>query len=114
MPQPPRAMERRIDPSAADAASLVRLGLTAPQPTPSSPPEPPTPAPVPVPRPVPDPVDEAEALQLSMALTEAGITPAVEDQAAVQQLAKLDAETVATVQRWLKKRGKPETPGVSK
>ncbi|MFF8100200.1 hypothetical protein ACF07S_10550 [Streptomyces sp. NPDC016640] len=60
--------------------------------------------------PVPDPVDEAEMLQLSAALTEAGITPAADDLAAVQRLASLDAQTVAVVQGWLRKKGKPETP----
>ena len=116
MVEPPRAVERRIDPSAADVTSLVRLGLIDPQPTPQPPPEPtaPKPDPVPVPEPGPDPVDEAEMLQLSAALTEAGITPVAEDQAAVQQLAKLDAKTVAVVQGWLKKKGKPVTPGPSK
>lgn len=113
MVEPPRTVERRIDPSAADVTSLVRLGLANPQPIPQPPPEPAVPKPDPVPEPAPDPVDEAEMLQLSAALTDAGITPVAEDQAAVRQLASLDAATVAVVQSWLK-RGKPATPGSSK
>ena len=110
MPTAPERPPRRDD-TAADAGSLARMGRIDLQPAPKERPEPPRPTP---PRgPVPDPVDEAEALQLSAALTEAGITPAAEDQAAVQQLAKLDAATVAVVQGWLK-RGKPATPGSGK
>lgn len=106
----PDAPERppRYDDTAADVGSLERLGRIGPQPVPQQQPKPPRPNP---PRgPVPDPVDEAEMLQLSAALTEAGITPAADDRAAVEQLAKLDAATVAVVQSWLR-RGKPATPG---
>jgi hypothetical protein len=87
------------------------MGRIDPQPVPQERPD--LPRPIPPRGPAPDPVDEAEALQLSAALTEAGITPAAEDQAAVRQLASLDAATVAVVQSWLK-RGKPATPGPSK
>lgn len=110
----PDAVERppRYDDTAADIASLVKLGREEPQPVPQAPPE--LPPPTPPADPVPDPVDEAEMMQLSVALTEAGIVPAVEDQDAVKELAKLDAKTVAVVQGWLKKKGKPESPGQSK
>lgn len=98
----------RRDNTAADMRSLERLGRIDPQPVPASTSGPPATGPV------PDPVDEAEMLQLSAALTEAGITSTPEDQAAVRQLAKLDAATVATVQGWLKKKSKPAAPGSSK
>lgn len=110
MPDAPERPPRRDD-TAADAGSLEQMGRIEPQPIPQAPPEPAPPEP---PRdPAPDPIDEAKMLQLSAALTEAGITPAAEDQDAVRQLAKLDAQTVAVVQGWLK-RGKPTTPGPSK
>ncbi|WP_328336713.1 hypothetical protein [Streptomyces violaceus] len=104
----PIPLRPRGDDTAADMRSLERLGRIDPQPVPASTSGPPPPDPA------PDPVDEAEALQLSAALTEAGIASTPEDQAAVRHLAKLDAATVAIVQGWLKKKSKPATPGQSK
>jgi hypothetical protein len=100
VPRPPRR-----DDTAADTESLVRLGRQDPPPTPTDH------RPHPVPTPAPDPVDTQEAVSLSAALTEAGVTQTADDQAAVQALAGLDAATVAAVERWLKtKKPKDQTP----
>lgn len=103
---------RRVDDSAGDMTSLVRLGLAEPQPVPDAPAPPPADeAPPPLPPPVSDPVDEAEAAAISAALTDAGITATVEDQEAVQELAKLDPATVAAVTRWMRtKKPRPDIP----
>ncbi|CAL9665937.1 hypothetical protein SUDANB1_07212 [Streptomyces sp. enrichment culture] len=103
----PIPLRPRGDDTAADVRSLERLGRIDPQPIPAPATNPPAIDPAPAPG------DEAEMLQLSAALTEAGITPASEDQDAVRQLAKLDPATIATVQGWLKKKSKP-APGQSK
>jgi hypothetical protein len=106
----PIPLRPRRDDTAADMRSLVQLGEVEPQPIPAPAP---APEPAPVPEPVPDPVDEQEAAGLFSALTEAGIEPAANDQAAARAVASLDPATVAAVQRWIKapRKTKPETPG---
>jgi hypothetical protein len=104
-----RPVARRFDDSAGDMASLVRLGLTERKPVPDKPPRPPVDQNPP--RPGADPADEAEAAALSAALTEAGIPTTARDQDAIKALAKLDPDTVAAVERWLKtKKPRPDEP----
>jgi hypothetical protein len=94
--------------------SLVTLGRADPQPLPApTPAAPPVEDPVPQkPPPRPDPTDEQEALALHAALADAGVAATADDQAAVQALARLDADTVAAVARWLRtKPGKGDARG---
>lgn len=108
-----RPVARRVDASAGDMPSLVRLGLAEPQPVPDAPAPPPADeAPPPLPPPASDPVDEAEAAALSAALTDAGITATVEDEEAIQRLSRLDPDTVAAVTRWMRTK-KPRPDDVS-
>lgn len=83
----PRAPRR--DDTAADAASLARMGRPGEQPAPAEP----TPA---------DTSDQADTEELTDALTAAGIPATAEDRAAIQAPASLDDATQAAVQRWLR------------
>lgn len=100
MPEPTARPSRRDD-TAADAASLERMGRLDPQPKPATP--------GPAPQPAPSPDDAAEEAALTEALVDAGVTATAEDRAAVEALAKLDAATVEAVTRWLAaKKPKPD------
>ena len=88
----PEAVPRqpRRDNTAADGASLARMGWLGEQPVPAL--AEPTP---------PDTSDQADMEELTDALTAAGIPATAEDRAAIQALASLDDATQAAVQRWL-------------
>jgi hypothetical protein len=95
-----RPVTRRVDESAADVGTLADMGVI-PQPRAPIAPTPPGPP--------PEPPGQAENVAtLDAALTEAGVEKTTADTAAVRALATLDAATVQTVARWVK-RGKRDT-----
>jgi hypothetical protein len=94
-----RPVARRPDPGAADLDTQVDLGWQEPPPEPPPDPEPPT-----------QPAQEtAHIMMLDTALVDSGVVKTADDATAVTKLAKLDAATVETVARWIK-RGKPGSP----
>ncbi|MFK8844662.1 hypothetical protein [Streptomyces sp. Ac-502] len=94
----PRPAEPRVDETAGDIASLVRLGVVDPPPAPS-PPEQPRP-------PQPDPRPAENAALIDAALADIGVERTAADEQAVTALARLDTGTVDTVTRWIKHKKK--------
>jgi hypothetical protein len=103
-----RPVARRPDPGAADLDTQVDLGWQEPPPEP--PPPPPPAEPPPDPEPPTEPAQEmANVMMLDTALVDSGVVKTPDDATAVTKLAKLDAATVETVARWIK-RGRPSNP----
>ena len=102
-----RRAEPRRDPGVADLGTQVGLGWQSP---PVQPPAelPPDPVPVPVPPPTSPAQEAANVVVLDGALVEAGVAKGPADQVAVQQVARLDPATVATVAAWVKRGRRPE------
>ena len=95
---PQRPTRRRIDQSAGDLGSLIKLGLADPPPIPSLPP----------PQGLPDEaqsgMQRANEMILQTALVDAGVMKGGRDEAVIDALAKLDPKDVEAVAAWLKQK----------
>lgn len=101
-PEQRRATPRQ-DRAAGDVGTLVQLGRME---APAAPRE--RQAPAPPQGDVPPAVEAAHRVMLTDALTEAGVTQAAGDTAAVAAAARLDSASVATLARWIR-RGRATT-----
>jgi hypothetical protein len=95
----PRPAVRRVKAGAADADTLVEMGVLQEQskPRPEGPREPPA-------------EEQAKRARLDAALAEAGVTKGTTDTEAVDALAKLDAATVEVIASWVKHKKKDDPP----
>ncbi|MFD3333503.1 hypothetical protein ACFWV1_12785 [Streptomyces sp. NPDC058700] len=97
-PLPDRPVRPIVDLAAADASTLVEMGVLDPQPEPAPPAEPPLPG---------NGQEVANEALLMAAFADAGVPHTEADAAAVDRIATLDPQTVKAVAEWVK-RGKKE------
>lgn len=103
---PQRPARSRVDDTAGDLGSLVRLGLADPPPEPGAPP----PA-SDLPDAAQSGMESANEARLQAALGEAGVTKGVRDEHVIDVLARLDPADVDAVTAWLKqKKDKDDGP----
>lgn len=100
----PRPVSPRDDTTVADLGTLAAMGRADTPPVPS--PDPPRRR---TPPPPPTPASETQAASLTDALADTGTTTTADDQAAVDALARMDAATVAAVERWIRRGASPDT-----
>ncbi|MCX5202504.1 hypothetical protein OG897_13730 [Streptomyces sp. NBC_00237] len=101
---PQRPARPRVDETAGDLGSLVRLGLADPPPEPAPPPA----------HELPDAaqsgMERANEARLQAALSESGVSKGGRDEHVIDVLARLDPADVDAVAAWLKqKKDKDET-----